>query len=90
MSDPTGKLFTLKTRHNNIDPPWETWHSTFVIWPRRSIMSKFVFGRVNRSSRDAFKVPFGTYLGDNEPKRFHRYATNKELFIARLAGEEGE
>jgi len=89
MGEEVGKLFSILPKYKTDveGPPWESWHDIFVIWPRRSITGKFVFGRVNRSSRDEFQVPFGVYLGDNEPGRLHRYASNKELFMARLAGE---
>lgn len=67
-------------------PAWRSWHKHIVVWPRRSIAGKFIFGQVNRSSRDEFTVPFGVYLGDKEPAEEHRYATDKELFKARLEG----
>ena len=71
---------------NKKEPAWRSWHMHTVIWPRRSITGKFIFGQVNRSSRDEFEVPFGVYLGELEPGTEHRYATDKELFKAKLEG----
>ena len=66
---------------------WEAWHKTLVIWPKQSIYGKRVFGIINKSSRDEFEVPFGVYLDQHlSPGREHRYATNKELFKAKLEG----
>jgi hypothetical protein len=81
MQGPVGNMLTTKYK-----PNWEEWHSKIIIWPRRSINGKLVFGFVNRSSRDEFEVPFGAAAGHPTPKRFHRYATDKELFKARLEG----
>ena len=87
MAGVAGKIFSMKPKYSDeVSPPWEAWHRYIVIWPRRSIYGKIVLGIVNRSSRDEFEVPFGTYMADNQPGRFHRYATNKELFTAKLDG----
>ena len=67
-------------------PKWESWKKKLVFIPRKSIYGKFVFGWINRSSKDEFEVPFGAAAFRNS-KRFHRYANNKELFKATLKGE---
>jgi len=84
MTASVGQVFRMKTTYRM---SWGEWCRKIIILPRRSIYGKLVVGIINRSSRDEFDVPFGAAAGHPVPKRFHRYASDKELFLAKLEGE---
>lgn len=85
MTEPAGKIFTLKTRYPTL---WSAWGEKFIFWPRRSINGDYIVGAVYyREIMNAWaKVP----LSKNHPDAGKQWATGKEVFIARLAGEEDE
>lgn len=64
------------------EPKWSKWRRTISFWPRRSINGKLIFGRIHTSWRNDWGI--GVVDG---PKHIWRYATDKELFTAKLKGE---
>lgn len=61
---------------------WTNWCKTISLWPKRSITGKTILGRINKRRK--------TYHGYGVHGEFHgtkEYATNKELFMAKLKGK---
>jgi len=76
---------TGKTMWHN-DKKWTDWHRTVSFIPRRSNLSgKLIFGWINKSSRTEYNNRGGGVI-IQVPTRVRRYATDKELFQAKLRG----
>ena len=65
---------------------WTQWRPTISIWPRRSINNKIIFGWINKRSRENRRLFQGEFW--QPPMRIEEFATDKELFIAKLRGRE--
>lgn len=61
---------------------WTTWRKTTSVWPRSSINGKLIFGQINKRSRPDWPPVEGNQLAP----RIKEFATDKELFEARLKG----
>lgn len=59
---------------------WTEWRKTTSMWPRSSINGNIIFGRINKRSRMGALSPEGHHPCFNE------FATDKELFEAKLKG----
>ncbi len=59
---------------------WGNWCKTMSLWPKKSITGKMILGRVNKRWK-TYHGPHGN-LHDQ-----YQYATNKELFLAKLKGK---
>lgn len=59
---------------------WTNWCKIINLWPRKSITGKMILGRINTRWK-TYHGPNGNFHGQYE------YATNKELFLAKLKGE---
>ena len=86
MTAPMGNIFKLKTKYAA-----ESWRKKIIWMPKRSIYGKTVFGLVNE--RGVWKECKATGTDDNYTtwtERVLEYATNKELFKAKLEGRDEE
>ena len=62
-----------------VDNDWSNWRKTISIWPRESISGKTIFGYVNKRGK--------TFRGAHGSIRVREFATDKELFKAKLYGD---
>jgi hypothetical protein len=60
---------------------WTVWRKTTSVWPRSSINGNIIFGRINKRSR------MGTLSPGGHHPHITEFATNKELFEAKLRGD---
>lgn len=86
MTVKTGEILSIR----NDGKAWSNWRKTTSIWPRRSIDGKIIFGRINKRDRTSWE-------GNSNPNtsgiafnkiRIHEFATDKELFKAKLEGRK--
>ena len=68
----------------NARTEWTDWRKTTSLWPRKSISGKIIIGQINKRSKNSFKG--SRHIGGRKI-RIREFATNKELFEAKLKGE---
>lgn len=81
MTDSINNIFNIRYEYD-----WTKWRPTISIWPRRSINNKIIFGWINKRSREDGR-PVNGDLSFRYPS-IKEFATDKELFIAKLRGRK--
>jgi len=84
MTGAAGEMLTIKP--NSLVEPWK---KKFIMLPKKSIYDRIIFGRVNMRGRWISireSISGGNY--ETHQMRIVEYATNKELFKAKLEGRD--
>ena len=68
----------------NARTEWTDWRKTTSLWPRKSISGKIIIGQINKRSKNSFQG--SRHIGGHKI-RIREFATDKELFTAKLKGE---
>lgn len=83
MTNTTNNIFGMRLRYEH---NWTQWRRTISIWPRMSINNKIIFGWINKRSREDM-LPVNGDIYIRHP-RIIEFATDKELFTAKLRGRK--
>ena len=79
MQGPVGSVHSLRSR---LRSPWTPWEKRFSWKPKRSINGKLVLGYLNVS------LAWVCDQDGNESDTEYRWATNKEVFLLKLKGND--